>query len=184
MDPGAAAAPDETTICRFRHLLEKHDLCGMMLDAGNIHLEAKGIKIVTGTIVDATRPVAKASTMKSIAHSWLARSSSGSAARSCTRRWRFFRHTRLCRFKIPMTCSSLKRLLFIASVLSSNLRENSSFKWRRLLGARQSHPYSDGRLGKEIRQLREQLIASVHHRAQRESLESLKVNFLSTSHKT
>jgi len=54
VDLGAAAAPDETTICRFRHLLEKHDLCGMMLDAVNIHLEAKGIKIATGTIVDAT----------------------------------------------------------------------------------------------------------------------------------
>lgn len=54
VDLGVAAAPDETTICRFRHLLEKHDLCGMMLDAVNVHLEAKGIKIQTGTIVDAT----------------------------------------------------------------------------------------------------------------------------------
>jgi IS5 family transposase len=54
VDLGAAPAPDETTICRFRHLLEKHDLCGMMLDAVNLHLEAKGIKIATGTIVDAT----------------------------------------------------------------------------------------------------------------------------------
>jgi IS5 family transposase len=43
-----------TTICRFRHLLEKHDLCDMMLDAVNLHLEAKGIRIATGTIVDAT----------------------------------------------------------------------------------------------------------------------------------
>ena len=42
VDLSAAPAPDETTICRFRHLLEKHDLCGMMLDAVNIHLEAKG----------------------------------------------------------------------------------------------------------------------------------------------
>ena len=54
VDLGAAPAPDETTICRFRHLLEKHDLCGMMLDAVKLHLEAKGIKIATGTIVDAT----------------------------------------------------------------------------------------------------------------------------------
>ena len=54
VDLGAAPAPDETTICRFRHLLEQHDLCGMMLDAVNLHLEAKGIKIATGTIVDAT----------------------------------------------------------------------------------------------------------------------------------
>ena len=54
VDLGAAPAPDATTVCRFRHLLEKHDLCGMMLDAVNIHLEANGIKIATGTIVDAT----------------------------------------------------------------------------------------------------------------------------------
>ncbi|HEY3616251.1 MAG TPA: IS5 family transposase [Candidatus Sulfotelmatobacter sp.] len=54
VDLGAAPAPDETTVCRFRHLLEKHDLCGMMLDAVNVHLESKGITIATGTIVDAT----------------------------------------------------------------------------------------------------------------------------------
>ena len=54
VDLGAAPAPDETTICRFRHLLEKHDLCGEMLEAVNLHLEARGIKIATGTIVDAT----------------------------------------------------------------------------------------------------------------------------------
>jgi len=54
VDLGIAAAPDETTVLRFRHLLERHDLGGMMLDAVNVHLEAKGIKIQTGTIVDAT----------------------------------------------------------------------------------------------------------------------------------
>jgi hypothetical protein len=41
-------------VLRFRHLLEKHDLGGEMLDAVNLHLEAKGIRIATGTIVDAT----------------------------------------------------------------------------------------------------------------------------------
>jgi IS5 family transposase len=54
VDLGIAAAPDETTVLRFRHVLERHDLGGMMLDAVNVHLEAKGIKIQTGTIVDAT----------------------------------------------------------------------------------------------------------------------------------
>jgi len=54
VDLGIAPAPDETTILRFRHLLEKHDLGGLMLDAVNVHLEAKGIQIQTGTIVDAT----------------------------------------------------------------------------------------------------------------------------------
>ena len=56
VDLGAtpAPAPDETTICRFRHLLEKHDLCGRMLDAVNLHPKAQGIRIAIGTIVDAT----------------------------------------------------------------------------------------------------------------------------------
>jgi transposase, IS5 family len=54
VDLGVAPAPDQTTVLRFRHLLEKHDLGGAMLDAVNLHLEAKGIRIATGTIVDAT----------------------------------------------------------------------------------------------------------------------------------
>jgi IS5 family transposase len=54
VDLGLAAAPDETTICRFRHLLEEHELGGAMLDTVNLHLAAKGIRITTGTIVDAT----------------------------------------------------------------------------------------------------------------------------------
>jgi transposase, IS5 family len=54
VDLGIASAPDESTILRFRHLLERHDLGGVMLEAVNVHLEAKGIKIQTGTIVDAT----------------------------------------------------------------------------------------------------------------------------------
>jgi IS5 family transposase len=54
VDLGRAAAPDETTILNFRHLLERHDLCGAMLDAVNLYLEDCGIRIGTGTIVDAT----------------------------------------------------------------------------------------------------------------------------------
>ena len=54
VDLGRAPAPDETTICKFRHLLEEHDLGGAMLDAVNRHLESRGIRISTGTIVDAT----------------------------------------------------------------------------------------------------------------------------------
>jgi IS5 family transposase len=54
IDLGRAPAPDETTILNFRHLLEAHDLGGAMLDAVNRHLESRGIRIATGTIVDAT----------------------------------------------------------------------------------------------------------------------------------
>lgn len=54
IDLGRAPAPEETTICKFRHLLEEHDLGGAMLDAVNRHWESRGIRIATGTIVDAT----------------------------------------------------------------------------------------------------------------------------------
>ena len=62
VDLGIAAAPDETTILRFRHLLEQHELCGKMLDTVNLYLESKGIRISTGTIVDATLINAPSST--------------------------------------------------------------------------------------------------------------------------
>ena len=51
---GVAPAPDETTVSRFRHLLEQHHLGGLMLEAVNVHLGARGIRIQTSTIVDAT----------------------------------------------------------------------------------------------------------------------------------
>jgi transposase, IS5 family len=54
IDLGRAPVPDETTILNFRHLLEEHQLCGQMLDTVNLYLESKGIRITTGTIVDAT----------------------------------------------------------------------------------------------------------------------------------
>ncbi len=65
VDLGMAPAPDETTVLRFRHLLEKHDLGGLMLEAVNMHLEARGIRIATGTIVDATILHAPSSTKNS-----------------------------------------------------------------------------------------------------------------------
>ena len=65
VDLGVAAAPDETTILRFRHLLEQHDLCGEMLMTVNRYLETKGIRITTGTIVDATVIHAPSSTKNS-----------------------------------------------------------------------------------------------------------------------
>jgi transposase, IS5 family len=62
VDLGRAPAPDETTILNFRHLLEGRDLCGQMLDTVNLYLESRGIRITTGTIVDATIVHAPSST--------------------------------------------------------------------------------------------------------------------------
>jgi IS5 family transposase len=54
IDLGREPVPDETTVCRFRHLLETHDLGRRLFDEVQRHLEAKGLKIATGTIVHAT----------------------------------------------------------------------------------------------------------------------------------
>jgi IS5 family transposase len=54
VDLGRAPAPDESTILQFRHLLERHDLGEAMLNTVNEYLERRGIRITTGTIVDAT----------------------------------------------------------------------------------------------------------------------------------
>ena len=54
IDLGHEPVPDETTVCKFRHLLEEHNLGGEMLETVNLHLQEKGVRITTGTIVDAT----------------------------------------------------------------------------------------------------------------------------------
>jgi IS5 family transposase len=46
--------PDETVICRYRHLLEKDKVGESMPDTVNCHLGERAIKIATGTIADAT----------------------------------------------------------------------------------------------------------------------------------
>ncbi len=59
---GAARLPDETTILRFRHLLEKHELAPQVLAAINATLVQQGLMLKTGTVVDATIIAAPSST--------------------------------------------------------------------------------------------------------------------------
>ena len=49
-------------MCRFRHLLKADDLGRLLFEEVQRHLAAKGIKVATGTIVDATIINAPAST--------------------------------------------------------------------------------------------------------------------------
>jgi IS5 family transposase len=49
IDLGQEPAPDETTVCKFRHLLEEHKLGEKILGAVNLHLQARGVRITTGT---------------------------------------------------------------------------------------------------------------------------------------
>ena len=54
--------PDESTILRFRHLLEKHNLAAAMFETVNALLSAKGLLLKTGSAIDATLIAAPPST--------------------------------------------------------------------------------------------------------------------------
>ncbi len=54
--------PDESTILRFRHRLEKHKLAAQILTTVNELLIAKGLLLKVGTVVDATLIAAPSST--------------------------------------------------------------------------------------------------------------------------
>ena len=59
---GADAVPDESTILRFRHLLEAHQLTEQMFATVRTLLEEKRLLLKAGTIVDATILAAPSST--------------------------------------------------------------------------------------------------------------------------
>ena len=65
LDVGLTRLPDESTILRFRHLLEAHDLGAQILTAVNAVLSQRGLLLKTGTVVDATLIAAPSSTKNS-----------------------------------------------------------------------------------------------------------------------
>lgn len=65
LDAGMSRLPDESTILRFRHLLEAHDLGTQILAAVNAVLAQRGLLLKTGTVVDATLIAAPSSTKNS-----------------------------------------------------------------------------------------------------------------------
>jgi transposase, IS5 family len=54
IDLGREPVPDETTVCKFRHLLEQHDLGRRVFEEVGRHLQSLGMQVSSGTIVDAT----------------------------------------------------------------------------------------------------------------------------------
>ena len=62
LDVGMTRVPDESTILRFRHLLEEHNLAAQMLAAVNVTLVQAGLLLKAGTAVDATLIAAPSST--------------------------------------------------------------------------------------------------------------------------
>jgi IS5 family transposase len=62
IDLGREPVPDETTVCKFRHLLEEHRLGPVLFETVTAYLRGRGIAVSTGTIVDATIISAPSST--------------------------------------------------------------------------------------------------------------------------
>ncbi len=62
LDAGISRMPDETTLLRFRHLLEKHELSQTLFAAINTLLTERGLLFKRGTAVDATLINAPSST--------------------------------------------------------------------------------------------------------------------------
>ncbi len=62
IDLGREPVPDETTIGKFRHLLERHQLGARLFTLIGEYLQENGLKVHTGTIVDATIISAPSST--------------------------------------------------------------------------------------------------------------------------
>ncbi len=54
IDLGSEPAPDETTVCKFRHLLERNGLGTRLFQEVGRYLQNRGMKVSSGTIVDAT----------------------------------------------------------------------------------------------------------------------------------
>jgi IS5 family transposase len=65
LDVGEDHLPDESTILRFRHLLETYNLSIQMLATVNATLTAKGLLLKQGTVIDATLIAAPSSTKNS-----------------------------------------------------------------------------------------------------------------------
>jgi len=65
LDAGATRLPDESTILRFRHLLEARELGPQILATVNGQLIQRGLLLKTGTVVDATLIAAPSSTKNS-----------------------------------------------------------------------------------------------------------------------
>ena len=62
IDLNREAAPDATTLLKFRRLLETHKLTERIFAAINVHLAVKGLMLREGTVVDATIIAAPSST--------------------------------------------------------------------------------------------------------------------------
>jgi len=62
IDLASEPVPDETTVCKFRHLLERNELGTRLFQEVGRYLQQRGMQVSSGTIVDATIIKAPSST--------------------------------------------------------------------------------------------------------------------------
>src|SRR5437588_757628 len=68
IDLGCEPVPDETTVCKFRHLLEAHRLGEQLLGQVNLHLQAQGVRITTGLMVERAKNRSKSRVRSKVEH--------------------------------------------------------------------------------------------------------------------
>lgn len=98
LDNWSTRLPDESTILRFRHLLDKHKLAERMPVTVNDLLRSKGLLLKAGTAVDATLIAAPSSTKNASGARYVGqRQRRGRGQRLAARR----RDGRVCRCWVP-----------------------------------------------------------------------------------
>jgi len=54
IDLGRIRVPDETTLRKFQHLLGRSHLGARLFEEVGLHLQAQGVAVISGTMIDAT----------------------------------------------------------------------------------------------------------------------------------
>jgi IS5 family transposase len=100
LDAGMTRIPDESTLLRFRRLLEEHNLAAHLLAAVNSTLVQAGLLLKAGTAVDATLIAAPSSTKNNRGQRGPQMRSSKKATTTTLVTVRA-RKSRVCRFGLP-----------------------------------------------------------------------------------
>ena len=108
IDLGCEPVPDETTVCKFRHLLEEHKLGEQILGTVNLHLQARGVRTHWGQTHVITERASLPRTTRPVSTAIGTRLTNNSEPRTgptrvCARRWTHEIGIRICEAGLPKT---------------------------------------------------------------------------------
>jgi IS5 family transposase len=129
IDLGREAPPDETTILKFRHLLEEHNIGEELFAEVNRYLREHGITVKSGTIMDATI-VSAPTSMKNMEQK---RDSEMSSTKKGSR-WYFG-------FKAHIGVDSSNQLIHSVSVTTASVHDSQEIS--KLLHGGETEVYGD-----------------------------------------